>query len=64
MLAIQQDKDFEVVLTVHDEIIAISDDHNPKQKLAKMLFIMREPPSWAAGLHLDAEGGWDKCYSK
>ena len=64
MLAIQQDKDFEVVLTVHDEIIAISNDHNPKQKLAKMLFIMREPPSWAAGLPLDAEGGWDKCYSK
>ena len=64
MLAIQQEKDFEVVLTVHDEIIAISDEDNPKSKLDKMLFMMREPPSWALGLPLDAEGGWDKCYSK
>lgn len=64
MLEIQKKKDFEVVLTVHDEIIAISDEHNPKSKLDQMLSAMRQPPSWALGLPLDAEGGWDKCYSK
>ena len=29
-----------------------------------MLNEMRQPPSWAPDLPLDAEGGWDTCYSK
>ena len=64
MLSIQELPDFEVVLTVHDEIIAISDDTNPSERMNQMLDIMRTSPNWAPDLPLDAEGGWDKCYSK
>ena len=64
MLAIQQLPEFEVVLTVHDEIIAISDDTNPQERMDTMLSVMRTAPTWASDLPLDAEGGWDKCYSK
>ena len=64
MLAIQALPDFEVVLTVHDEIIAISDDTNPEERMNQMLDIMRPAPQWAPNLPLDAEGGWDYCYSK
>ena len=64
MMAIQNKPEFEVVLTVHDEIIAISDEDDPDEKLEEMLYIMRQPPKWALTLPLDAEGGWDKCYSK
>lgn len=64
MLEIQKREEFEVVLTVHDEIIAIGDENNPEKKLDSMLFTMTQSPSWALGLPLDAEGGWDKCYSK
>tara|TARA_R100001591_G_scaffold16782_5_gene23196 strand:+ start:541 stop:2346 length:1806 start_codon:yes stop_codon:yes gene_type:complete len=64
MMAIQNKPEFEVVLTVHDEIVAISDEDGPDEKLEEMLYIMRQPPKWALTLPLDAEGGWDKCYSK
>jgi len=64
MLAIQQLPEFEVVLTVHDEIIAIGDDNKPEERMDTMLSIMRTAPSWAPNLPLDAEGGWDTCYSK
>ena len=64
MLAIQKLPDFEVVLTVHDEIIAIGSDNNPEERMDTMLSIMRTAPSWAPDLPLDAEGGWDICYSK
>ena len=64
MLAIQQLPEFEVVLTVHDEIIAIGDSSNPEKRMDTMLSIMRTAPVWAPSLPLDAEGGWDTCYSK
>ena len=64
MLAIQKLPDFEVVLTVHDEIIAIGSDNDPEERMDTMLSIMRTAPSWAPDLPLDAEGGWDICYSK
>ena len=64
MLAIQKLPDFEVVLTVHDEIIAIASDNDPEERMDTMLSIMRTAPSWAPDLPLDAEGGWDICYSK
>lgn len=64
MMQIQRRPEFEVVLTVHDEVIAISRQENPQEKLDTMIDIMRTPPSWAPDLPLDAEGGWDICYSK
>jgi DNA polymerase len=64
MLAIQALDGFDVVLTVHDEIIAVADQSNPEEKLQTMIDVMRTPPAWASELPLEAEGGWDVGYSK
>lgn len=64
MLKIQSYTDLDVVLTVHDEIVALGDARDPQIKLDNMIKIMTTPPSWAPDLPLAAEGGWDTCYSK
>ena len=53
-----------VVLTVHDEIIALGSDEKPDETLAKITAIMKEPPEWCSELPLDAEGHYNKVYSK
>lgn len=55
---------YNVVLTVHDEIICIVPDEEADTAYKYMLQIMRTPPAWAPTLPLDAEGGYDDCYSK
>ena len=64
MLGVQRLPEFDVVLTVHDEIIAGSSQDNAQEKLDTMIDIMCTPPTWAPDLPLDAEGGWDVSYSK
>jgi DNA polymerase len=66
MLRIQQDKnlDAEVVLTVHDEIVLISNANDPDATMNKLIAHMCNPPSWAQEIPLDAEGGYDFSYSK
>jgi DNA polymerase bacteriophage-type len=66
ILRIQADKslDADVVLTVHDEIVLISNDINPDATMTKLIAHMCTPPSWARDLPLDAEGGYDVNYSK
>ena len=66
MLRIQSDKDLDadVVLTVHDEIVLISQANNPDVTMAKLIKHMCVPPAWAPDLPLNAEGGYDKGYSK
>lgn len=55
-----------VVLTVHDEIVAIVEDQYADEAFKGMLEIMSTPPAWCndGTLALDAEGGIDTCYSK
>ncbi|QIB67126.1 hypothetical protein G3T16_18710 [Kineobactrum salinum] len=55
-----------VVLTVHDEILAIGLSEHAAEIFAKMKEFMSRIPSWADNgtLVLKAEGGFDKCYSK
>ena len=64
MLAIHKLPEVEVVLTVHDEIIAIGSDKNADKTLQKIMTIMKQPPSWCAELPLDAEGAHSKIYDK
>lgn len=66
MLRIQADKelDADVVLTVHDEIVLISQANNPDATMAKLIQHMCTPPSWAPDIPLAAEGGYDTRYSK
>ena len=53
-----------VVLTVHDEIVAVVPEIHAEAMFKEALEIMRTPPAWAFGLPLDAEGGYAKEYSK
>jgi DNA polymerase len=66
MLRIQKDADLQanVVLTVHDEIVIISPDTNPDATMDRLIKHMCVSPDWAPELPLDAEGGYDTCYSK
>ena len=53
-----------VVLTVHDEIVAVAPQNNSDGILYDLLGDMCIPPEWAPGLPLHAEGGYDHSYSK
>ena len=64
MLAIHKLPEVEVVLTVHDEIIAIGSDLKANETLQKIMAIMKKPPTWCAELPLDAEGTHSKIYDK
>ena len=66
MLRIDADDtlDAEVVLTVHDEIVLISNANEPDATMDKLITHMCTPPAWALDLPLDAEGGYDTSYSK
>ena len=64
MLTIQKLPEVDVVLTVHDEIIAIGSDLKANETLQKIMAIMKEPPTWCAELPLDAEGAHSKIYDK
>ena len=64
MLAIQNIPGISVVLTVHDEIIALGSDENANETLATIMAIMKQPPSWCTELPLDAEGAYSKIYNK
>ena len=56
--------DANVVLTVHDEIVLISQANTPDATMEKLIAHMCTPPEWAKDIPLDAEGGYDVSYSK
>ena len=66
MLRIKNDPtlDADIVLTVHDEIIIISDANGADATMQKLIQHMCTPPAWAPDIPLDAEGGYDVSYSK
>ena len=66
MLRINEDKDLDadIALTVHDEIVLISQANNPDATMSTLIQHMCTPPGWAPDLPLDAEGGYDSSYSK
>jgi len=66
MLRIEADPtlDANVVLTVHDEVVLISQANNPDVTMDKLITHMCTQPSWASDIPLDAEGGYATNYSK
>lgn len=64
MLAADKLEHFHVVGMVHDEIIGIAPTEHADAVAKQLVEIMRIPPTWAEDLPLDAEAGWDRCYSK
>ncbi len=53
-----------IVLTVHDEIIVLAPKVDADNIMEYIITLMCEKPAWAKQLPLDAEGGYDVCYSK
>jgi DNA polymerase len=58
------DKEHDVALTVHDEIIITGANINPDDTMDRIITDMCIPPSWASDIPLDAEGGYAREYSK
>ncbi len=64
MLDIQSMPQVDVVMQVHDEIIALGSEVNSDVTMDRILQIMRTPPEWCSDLPLDAEGGVSQIYDK
>ena len=64
MLTLQKTDLFDVVLTVHDEVILMGPEDNCDVHMDRILKVMKTPPDWCKDLPLDAEGSYDKAYSK
>tara|TARA_Y100001937_G_scaffold59699_1_gene81951 strand:+ start:986 stop:2794 length:1809 start_codon:yes stop_codon:yes gene_type:complete len=64
MLEIQAMPQCDVVMQVHDEIIAIGSEVNADVTMDRILQIMKTTPSWCQDLPLDAEGGHSQLYDK
>jgi DNA polymerase len=55
---------YQVVLHTYDENVALVPESEADEGMAWITDIMKTAPSWAAGLPLDAKGGYAKEYSK
>jgi DNA polymerase len=64
MLDIQNMPEVDIVMQVHDEIIAIGSEIDSDVILNKILTIMRTPPAWCKDLPLDAEASVSSIYDK
>lgn len=64
MLEVQNLPEVDIVLQVHDEIIAIGSEYNADATMDKIIEIMRTAPEWCGDLPLDAEGGVSQIYDK
>jgi DNA polymerase I-like protein with 3'-5' exonuclease and polymerase domains len=56
------DKRYRVVLTVHDEVVAVVPEADAEATLAMMTEIMSTPPSWAITLPVSCEGDVGDTY--
>jgi len=64
MLDVQSLPQVDIVLQVHDEIIAIGSEVDSDATMDQIIDIMRTPPEWCSDLPLDAEGGVSQIYDK
>lgn len=55
---------YDIVLTVHDEIVALIPESDADEHFAYIQKIATQPPAWAPDLPVACEGGYDKVYSK
>lgn len=53
---------YRVALQVHDEVVLVVPEDEADEAYTNVLGWMREPPKWAPGLPLDAEGGVEQRY--
>ncbi len=55
---------YRILTLTHDEIVFLAPSRQAKRAYEFALEVMRTPPDWCAGIPLNAEGGFDNCYSK
>lgn len=53
-----------IVTMTHDEIVLCVPEAEAQQTLEMMIEEMKTPPDWGSDIPLNAEGGYDACYSK
>ena len=53
-----------VVMSTHDEVVCLARKEEADEALKFVLDELRRVPAWCEGLPLEAEGGYDVCYSK
>jgi hypothetical protein len=58
------DKRYRVVMTTHDEAVALPKTHEAERCFRYMTKCMSTPPAWCADIPLNCEGGWAQNYSK
>lgn len=61
---VQISERYPIVLHTYDENVALIPEAEAEEGTQWMIDIMKTPPSWAASLPLDAEGGFAREYSK
>lgn len=59
-----QDEGYEIVASVHDEVIVEVPEINAKDHYNRLVEIMSTPPQWAEDLPLNADGGIMMFYQK
>jgi DNA polymerase len=60
-----ENKGFEVINSIHDEVLLLVDEDGAKEALENdVMQIMTTPPSWAPDFPLAAEGWVSKRYRK
>jgi len=64
ILRLSKQKELDVVLQVHDEIIIVANIMQPHVTMSNIIDDMCLAPSWCADIPLDAEGGYANNYSK
>jgi DNA polymerase len=55
---------YEVINSIHDEVLLLVEEQNGESALADVLKIMTTPPTWAPDFPLAAEGWFGKRYRK
>lgn len=57
-------EDYRILTLTHDEIVFLAPTRRAKGAYNRAIDIMRTPSSWCPDIPLNAEGGFDVCYSK
>ena len=61
---LQISKKYRVVMTTHDEVVAMPKSSQAEACLKFMAKWMSTAPAWCSDIPLNSEGGFDVCYSK
>jgi len=61
---LQISRKYRVVMTTHDEVVAMPKSAQAEACLKYMAKWMSTPPDWCSDIPLNSEGGADVCYSK